>query len=77
MTEWAVYKSDDGWLIGAPVAHVVWKGESATDLDEQLAQWGMKRSQLTNFESAELRAEFEAAFGPIAGAAPATSSQSA
>lgn len=73
MIEWSVYKAGDDWHIGADVAHVVFAGESADDLDQQLAEWGMKREQLTTFETDELRREFEAAFGPVADALPAES----
>ena len=71
MIEFNVYKADDEWHIGAEVGHEVFSGESAADLDAKLEEWGMKRAQLTTFESEDLRQEFETAFGPIADAASA------
>ena len=76
MIEWVVSKDGDDWTIGAPVAHVVLSGDHpAEELDAQLAEWGMKRSELTTFEPEQLKVEFEAVFGPVGepattGAAP-------
>lgn len=75
MIEWAVYREGEDWKIGAPAADVVLSGDHpAKELDEQLAQWGMDRSQLMRFESDELPAEFEAVFGSVGRRPAATAS---
>ena len=70
--QWVVTKDGDDWRIGRSAAHVVLPGDHPAEaLDEQLAAWGMRRSQLTTFEPAELRAEFEELFGPVGESAEA------
>jgi hypothetical protein len=75
--QWVVTKAGDDWTIGRSAAHVVLSGDHPVEaLDEQLAEWGMRRSQLTTFEPEDRRAEFEELFGPVgesAEAAPKTS----
>ena len=70
MIEWTVIREGDHWCIGAPVAHVILPGDHpAHELDEQLAEWGMKRTDLTQFDPPEARTDFERVFGPVGAAA--------